>query len=331
MKTDELLCELLDEINDTEAAMLEEDSDILQETLKKQERFALDKIHAVMPKGKTVSFRGKRLVVLVAAAVMMFGIVAFAKENDWDVEMAEMLGLSGVMEKLDGGYVRIDESDRQGDITVTAVQSIGDQNSQWIQFDTDIPWTVGEEGYYMFEDCDFKFTKKSGYVIPGGSEFYSFNNDGKVSFMLYAVGVEKINRANVNVRLSGLYEYKTLMAEGNLLHDGCWSMEWTNYYAPNTITKYPLARVDDFWIQKIEITPISMYVEAFAPHSQETRELSVEQIKLKDGMVISCKDRVGGISNHMFYESFVVYEDWNSVDLAEIESVTINGKEIIIQ
>ena len=331
MKTDELLYELMDEINDREAVMLEENSEVLQEILEKQERLVLDKIQAKMPSKKVTSFKGRRLAVLVAAAVMMFGMVAFAKENDWDVEMAEMLGLSGVMEKLDGGYVRIDESDRQGDIEVVAVQSIGDQNSQWIQFDTDIPWTVGEDGYYMFDDCDFQFTKKSGYVIPGGSEFYSFNNDGKVSFMLYAVGVEKINRANVTVRLSRLYEYETLDAEGNLLNDGCWSMEWTNFYAPNTITKYPSAKADDFWIQKIEITPISMYVEAFAPYSQAARELMVEQIKLKDGSVVCCMDQVGGVSNNMFYERFVVYEDWDSVDLEEIASVTINGKEITIQ
>ncbi len=330
MKIDELLYELMDEINDAEAVMLEEDVDVLQETLKRQERFALDKIHAKMPKEKVTFFKGRRLAVLVAAAVMMFGMAAFAKENAWDVEMAEMLGLSGVMEKLDGGYVRIDESDTQGDFEVTAVQSIGDQNSQWIQFDTNIPWAVGEEGYYMFDDCTFQFTGKSGNVLSGGAEFYGYNNNGMVSFMLYAVGVENINRADVKVSLERLYEYENVEAEGKLLSDGCWNMAWTNYYAPNTITKYPLARVDEFFVQKIEITPISMYVEAFAPYSRATREFIVEQIKLKDGTVVSCMDCVRGVSNNMFYESFVVYEDWNSVDIEEIKSVRVNGKEIII-
>ncbi len=331
MRTDELLYELMDEIKDTEAVMLEENSDVLQETLKKQERLVLDKIQAKMSNKKVTSFKGRRLVVLVAAAVMVFGMVAFAKENSWDVEMAEMLGLSGVMEELDGGYVRIDESDRQGNIEMVAVQSIGDQNSQWIQFDTNIPWTVEGNGYYMFEDCSFQFTGKTGNVISGGAEFYSYNNNGMVSFMLYAVGVENINRANVKVSLKRLYEYENVEAEGKLLGDECWNFSWTNYYAPNTISRYPLARVDEFWVQKIEITPISMYVEAFAPYSKATRKLIVEQVKLKDGTVVPCMDQVRGVSNSMFYESFVVYEDWNSVDLEAIESVTINGTEITIQ
>lgn len=329
MKTDELLYELMEEVNDTEVMMLDCDSEVSMETLDRQTQLALNKIHIQMPK-KSVSFRRKRLMVLVAAAVMLFGMVTFAKENSWDVAMAEMLGLSGVMEKLDGGYVRIDEFDRQGDIEVTAVQSIGDRNSQWIQFDTNIPWAVGDEGYYMFDECDFKFARKSGSIISGGSEFYSFNNNGTVSFMLYAVGVEKINRANVKVRLENLYEYENVEAEGKLLSEGCWNLAWTNYYAPNTITKYPLVVVDDFWIQKIEITPISMYVEAFAPRSKEARDFVVEQVKLKDGTVVLCREQTGGISNRMFYERFVVYEDWNRVNIEEIESVKINGKEIAI-
>jgi len=329
MKTDEMLFELMDEVNDTEAMLLDCYSEISGETLERQVKLTLDKIHAQMP-SKSFSFKGKRLVIFVAAAVMMFGAVALAKENSWDVKMTEMLGLSGVMEKLDGGYVRIDESDKRGDVEVMAVQSIGDQNSQWIQFDTNIPWTVGEEGYYMFEDCDFKFTKKFGNIISGGTEFYSYNNNGKVSFMLYAVGVSEINRANVTVRLENLYEYDNVEADGKLLSDGGWNLSWTNYYAPNTITKYPLAVVDDFWIQKIEITPISMYVEALAPRSQETRDFVVEQIKLKDGTVVLCREQSCGISNSMYYKSFVVYEDWNNVNIEEIVSVKINGMEIVI-
>lgn len=329
MKTNELLYELMEEVNDTETMLLACDSEISKETLKRQTQLTMDKIHAQKLR-KARSFRGKRMVILVAAAVMLFGVVAFAKENSWDVEMAEMLGLSGVMEKLDGGYVRIDESDSQSDIEVTAVQSIGDQNSQWIQFDTNIPWTVGVEGYYMFEDCMFRFTEKSGNVIAGGAEFYGYNNNGMVSFMLYAIGVENINRANVTVRLENLYEYENVEAKGKLLSEGGWNLAWTNCYAPNTITKYPLAVVDAFWIQKIEITPISMYVEAFAPYSQETRNFVVEQITLKDGTVVPCREQTGGISNGMLYESFVVYEDWNRVNIEEIVSVKINGKEIAI-
>lgn len=331
MKTDELLYELMEDIDATEAAMITNNLKVSQKTLKRQECLTMDKIRAEMKKETRIPFGKKRLAILVATAVMMFGMVAVARENDWDVEMAEMLGLSGVMEALDGGYVLIEKSDKQADITVTAVQSIGDQNSQWIQFDTDIPWTVGEDGYYMFDECEFRFTKKGGGIIEGGTEFYSYNNNGKVSFMLYAIGIEKINRANVSIELGMLYEYETLESEGRLLSDNFWNLTWTNYYASNTITKHPLSVVDDLWIQKIEISPISIYVEAIAIPSEESRNIVVEQIKLEDGTIISCRNMVGGNANNMFLDNYVVYEDWDSVDLEELESITINGKEIKIR
>ncbi len=328
MKTDKLLYELMNEIDDREAEMLDKNLIVSKAALKRQEKLIMDKIQ--MPKEKSHTCGRRRMVILVMAAVMMFGTVAFAKDKEWDVEMAEMLGLSGVMESLEGGYIRIEKADRQDDITVTAVQSIGDRNSQWIQFDTDIPWNVGEDGYYMFDESRFQFTKKNGAIIPGGSEFYSYNNNGKVSFMLYAVGVEKINRANVSVELGELYEYESLEAEGKKLSDACWNLSWTNYYASNTIEKYPFVSVDDLWIRKIEISPISIQVEAVAWPSDVSRELIVEQVRLKDGTTISCQNRTNGSSNNIFFDNHVVYEDWNSVEVDAIASVIINGTEITI-
>lgn len=330
MKTDKMLYELMDEIDAREADMLDKNSIVSGITLKRQEKLIMNKIHGQMPKRKKIARGRRKLVILVAAAVMMFGTVALAKEKDWDVEMAEMLGLSGVMKALDGGYVKIGKSDRQDNITVTAVQSIGDRNSQWIQFDTDIPWNVGDDGYYMFDECRFQFTQKSGAIITGGSELYSYNNNGNVSFMLYSMGVEKINRANMSVELGELYEYDTIEAEGKLLSSACWNLSWTNCYAANTIEKYPFALVDDLWIRKIEISPISMQVEAVAFSSREARELTVEQIRLKDGTIIACQDRTYGDSNHIFYDNHVVYENWDCVDVETMETVTINGREITI-
>ena len=331
MKTDKMLYELMDEIDDREAEMLNKYVSVSGATLKRQEKLIMDKIYEQMPKRKSAVRGRRKLVILVAVAVMMFGTAVLAKEQDWDVEMAELLGLSNVMDALDGGYVKIGKSDRQDNITVTAVQSIGDRNSQWIQFDTDIPWTVGEDGSYMFDESRFQFTRKNGGIITGGSQFYSYDNNGKVSFMLYAVGVEKINRANVTVCLGDLYEYESVGGAGKLLSEGEWNLAWTNYYAPNTITRYPMALADDIWIQKIEMSPVSVYVEGVAPRSKEMQEfIDVEGVKLEDGTIIFCRELTGGIKNNMFYESFVTYEDWNSVDVEEIVSVKINGKEISI-
>lgn len=347
MRDDNMLYKWMDEINNSEADVLENSfNEISAETafneenlLKKQEELTMNKIRAELEKEtqatakhKTFTrFSRKKFVVLAAAAVMMFSMVAFARENDWDIEMAEMLGLSGAMEELDGGYVKLDVADRDDGITVTAAQAIGDQNFQWIQVDTDVSWNVGEEGYYMFEEVEFDFRKKNGEFLEGGTTFYSYNNNGMVSFMLHAEGVQKVNRAKVNIKLGKLYRYESRDAEGVLVSDGAWELSWRNYYASNTITKYPLKLKDGLLIRKIEISPVSMHAEAVKTRSKELDCITIEQITLEDGTVIACRDVSSGNSNNVLLDNFVVYENWESVDLEEIKSVTINGVEVEVR
>ena len=118
MKIDDMLCEMLDTVNDTEAEMLDKTLAELKNkklqrrteklTLKVQKKLAMDKIYAQAHREGTLKFRypGKRrIVLLMVVFIMALGVAVSAKENDWDIQMAEMLGLSGVMEEMEGGYI----------------------------------------------------------------------------------------------------------------------------------------------------------------------------------------------------------------------------------
>ena len=346
MKKDEFLYEIMDEVTVEEAEMLDrlvarEEKSFFgclgrkeKKEWKKMKSLTMDKINGQMKEeriSKVSLFGRRRMVLLAAVLVMMLGIATVAKEKDWDIEMAERIGFSGAMENLEGGYVRIDKSVTKDDITITAVQSIGSQNCQWIQFDTNVPWETGEEGYYVFEDMSIDITTKRGKNIGYGAGLYSYDNNGYVSFMLDVSGYEKINRANMHISLGRLKQYENEYLEGGiLLSEGLWEFEWKNYYAANTITKHPYAVVDNLLIYKTELSPISIHLEAVGLPSQEHDYLTVESVTLQDGTTVACQEATNhGCTNKTFYHNLNLFEQ--SIDLEKIQSVTVNGKEITLR
>lgn len=345
MKTDELLYDLMGELSDSEAYMIEKDlekisshNSIDEVSMKRQETMAITKIFQQIEAEKNskkvakhrVPLRKKRVAILVAVVVMIFGIVACGRKNDWDIEFAQMLGVDHAMEEMKGGYVRIDKSQKKGDIVVTVQQAIGDQHNQWVQIDTNVPWEVGEDGYYMFDEYMVQCVHSFNKVYSQGSSFVSYNNNGMVSFLLNMSENGRINRADVELKLGRLYAYENKEGEGTLISDEIWEIKWSNYYSVNTLNKYPFVKCDDVIIRKVEISPISVKVDALATRNYDV-ELRVEKVNLKDGTSIKCEYEGGSNSNGIFISSEALIESMEGMKLEEIKSITINGIEIEMQ
>ncbi len=290
-------------------------------------------------------FDRRRLVLLAATFILMFGMVGFAKEHDWDIQMADMLGLTEVMEELEGGYVKVDVSDTSDNITVTASQLIGDKNCMWLQLDTDVPWTVEEGGYYFFGDSSSaECYHQQGKLLTGGQTFHSFNNGGYISFMWQFEDYSDINRATIEIRANQLVEYKPLEKEEdeqitNVISEGSWELKWENCYAANTVTKHPFKKVTlhdgntevDCVIHEVEVSPISIQIKGWkSPLDDEDHSYNLlEAVKLKDGTVIECSGSVGGVSNFTV-EAFLSKDYAPEIDMTEIEYVVIGGEDIRI-
>lgn len=360
MKTDALLYEYMDELTEKETEVLEkemiESMDMVApgecgKIQDRQEKLVLGRIKMEMQKEKKktagIHVFGKRRVILLAATfVLMMGMIIFAKERDWDIRMADMLGLTEVMEELEGGYVKIGASDVSDTIAITATQGIGDKNSMWVQLDTDLIWNVGEEGYYTFEVSNGHWYRGEK-ILTGGSWLYSYNNNGKVSFMWYFMGYEDMNRARVEVLLSGImaYDSRRNEEEGYLVSDGLWELEWENCYAPNTVVVRPYQVVTlqseqgnhtmDCLVTEIELSPVSMRAVAWKNPFEQFKTpsnrvvLSVDAITLRDGtkMELKTKFTTAGTNNFQT-DCFLNYEDLQCVNTGEIVSITIGGEEI---
>ncbi len=368
MKTDALLYECIDELNEKEANLLEKifsDNRNLKETQtldlmysreelntqKRQENLVLDKMKHDMKNATNkatpkVRFWGKRRAVLLAATfILMIGMVTFAKEHDWDIQMADMLGISEAMEELDGGYVKVGASAISDDVTITVSQLIGDKNCMWVQLDTNVPWTAGENGYYLFDDSTKNCYHKPSQTLTGGITSYSYNNNGFVSFMIEFYDYDNINRATIDLWMSKLVMYEPTGDEtGNeietIVCEGEWILKWDNYYAANTVTKNPLRIVTlkengeklTCVIKEVEISPVSIQIKGWKSPTVHTDNIFnlLDSVILEDGTEIECFCTQSGINNFEV-EGFISLSDFPEIDMTQIEYVVIGGEKIKIK
>jgi len=357
--------EQTDEMSGVSSAPSREEENIW----KRQENLILDKIRTEMKESKVENkdkntrrelhsdksqyitkpvlkrrlFGKRKAVVLVATFILMIGMVGFAKEHDWDIQMADMLGISEAMEDLDGGYVKIGVSDTADDVTITASQLIGDKNCMWVQLDTNVPWTVGENGYYMFEDDTMNCYNQPSRGLSGGITYSSYNNNGSVSFMLEFSDFNDINRATVDLWFSKLVMYEP-MENGNeketIISEGEWRLKWDNYYAANTVEKNLFRFVTlkeageqlTCVIREIEVSPVSIQIQGMkSPTVHTTSPFEIlDSVILENGTEIECFCTQCGISNFVV-EGFVSRSDFPEIDMTQIEYVVIAGEKIKIK
>lgn len=311
-----------------------ESQDVMSNTEQNSTGKQISKIHV---------FGKRRVVLLVAVFVLMIGMMSFAKEHDWDIQMADKLGISDAMEQLDGGYMNVGVSDTVDDITLTASQLIGDKNCMWVQLDTNVPWAAGENGYYIFDDSVMDCYHQPSRSLPGGITYYSYDNNGLVSFMLEFSDFSDINRATVDLWFRTLVMYEPT-EDGHeietVICDGEWKLKWDNYYTANTVKKNFFRIVTlkgegeqlTCIIREVEVSPVSIQIKGMKNPGLRTNSAFaiLDSVILEDGTEMECFCTQSGISNFAV-EGFVSLTDFPEIDMTQIEYVVIDGEKMKIK
>ena len=368
----ELLAQRMDESINKSSKGQEEQEEKRKEKQKEQQ---------INPKEKFQKpRRGKKrkCLALIAAVIMLMGTVTLAASKDWDIQMAERLGLSGVMEQLEGGYVVIDQTQIQGEASMTVTQAIGDSNCQWIEIDTNIPWEAGAKEAYGVKNCTLKVYPsvptihpdgQGGFQSfcnlafqflsekPGGYSLHCYEKDGTISMMLSAMDYENLNRSLIQLEIKDLRLYHGEEdGEGTGVSDATFCFSWKNYYDANTknikLNQDVTLRNDEGteWnctLKKLQVTPVSLRLEAKAEYVSSGSFLYIDSIKMKDGTIIPCGTATsGGVNSiggsHISLESFLsLIQDFGMdsgesdlsfsvIDGTQIESITVGGVEISV-
>lgn len=294
---------------------------------------AIDKLHAEQPNTRRI--RKRTFVVLAAAIIAVMGTFSFASERDWDIQFAELIGTENVMADLPGGYKEISESQTVDGITLTVSKSIGDQNSQWIQVDTNLPFVGENEAWEIFESLRAEPVEPQ----PHGMMVLPFDAEGQLAFLVEILDAEKINRAEMKL-------------EANLQDGGEFYITWKNYYAENTTVSHPMKVITvesnagkyPVLIYETAVSPVSVKVKGWTwPNFRVLREdeynraIHIEAVTLRTGEVITIADAVlpniSGTSSTGKLDCYVPLasgysDETRRVDGSEIVSITISGEEI---
>ena len=294
----------------------------------------MEKINGEISPKRT--WRKKSLVVLLAAVIAVMGTISFGAERDWDIQFAEFIGAEAMMADLSGGYKEIDVSQTVDGITLTVSKSIGDQNSQWIQVDTNLPFKGKDEAWEIFESLSVKPVE----MIPFAVMTMPFDANGKLAFLVEVLDGEKINREEMKL-------------EAELHSGGVFDIQWKNYYAENTKISRPMKMIDvssnagqyKVFIYEAAVSPVSVKVKGWTmPEFGEKREneyrraIHIEAVTLKTGEVVGIHKTnlatIGDWSSMGKIDCYVPLAsadaEARTIDGNEIISVTVSGTEIVL-
>ena len=295
----------------------------------------LKKLHDEQPVKRR--WRKKTMMVMLAAIIAVMGTISFGADRDWDIRFAEFIGASEVMTDLPGGYKAIGERQTVDGITLTVAKSIGDQNSQWIQVDTNLPFEGKYEAWEIFAAVDVEFL--SG-IKAFGTMVLPFDADGELAFLVEILDAEGINRAEME-----------LSAE--LKDGGRFNIKWKNYYAENTHTFHPMkvfsasSKAGEYkvMLDEISISPVSIRAKGWTmPEFGERRtdgyvpSIHVDSVTLQTGEVVDiAKANLATISGWSSVGNLDCYvplasasEEARTINGNDIVSVIISGEEFIL-
>ena len=310
-----------------------------------------EKVLNAMQGEKIVPFKKasrKKWFVLAVAAILIMGLgLTSAAKNEWDIALINFMGLSDANTlQLEGGEVQIDQSAVASGITFTVVSSIGDKNSGYIRIETDYEFPEN----YNFE-TDYILPWSHSLLISDGKDYNTkdyastwmyYVEEGKLCFLVSVSNCEDLNKSRVQLKIKDLYIFHDLNnpesdVEEELLVEGEWSFEWTYHYKSNANVYHMMKSFEcndiTYYLTKVEISPISVRIEAFCmPQNRNYMRLFdlIQKITYEDGTFVEIpRESVGSVRDGMFVESFVDLVELGEVLKSdEVKSITISGTEI---
>jgi len=298
----------------------------------------------------------KRVALFAAVMMMLAASSAFAVSNGWDVELAKAFGVSTMMKDLEDGYVNIGVSDSHDEVTVTVNQAIGDDTSQWIQVDTNIDYEEDEINSvdYLPEKTRLQVKNLMGTAdIDGGFSMQCFNNHGKVAYWLFPTGYKGINKAKLELVISGIKRTLTdengkIVSEKSI-DDNTFEIHWKNVYDTNVrtfdLTENVKCKLDendpdgdrlvDCRLTKVRVTPITLYIEGVADDESIPNDYlggltpQINMIRLMDDRIVEFES---GDASYGFdggaHGRFNAYMTLVGYDQFTDKEESVNGNEV---
>lgn len=359
--------ELIREIHADEA--IEISGNISDEQQKRVENRVMEAILSQEASRKKAPFLRRELLVFGLAAILLIGLCVTAlgaSNHDWDIALIQAMGLSNTDTlQLESGEVQINEAvsasateylngkEEKKVVTITAVNSIGDKNSAFIQVNTDYRVPIGfdrEEDYMIANDICIHISRKNpkkGSITTNLAAVteVTVNEEGYVNLLIEISGCKNLNKSYVTINIKDLYLYEEGFvnddARGELLLKGEWTLQWKYEYKSNTKTFYMLKPIqineETYYISKIELSPISIQIDGFRMPWNRKEEydgdvFAVNEIRYEDGTVQKLDGiNSAGCNNGIWFDTFIgIHQLKEPVDTKQVKAILMNGNRILL-
>lgn len=306
----------------------------------------------------------RRWLVLALAAVLLLGLClgTFAgREDNWDESMLEFIGLGKEDHlELESGEVKLEAYDvswareyKDAELTAEKVvrmqaeTSVGDKNSACVRIGTDY-------------DVPDDFDAERDYILPENSEIHVYENpekkvetmkgtilgsyleNGKIGFFVYLTGCKDLNQSYVSMSFENLVWYRSQEGdeEKERLLKASWDLQWKYDYKSSTEQNTMLKKIKvdgiNYYITKVEISPLSVKVEGFRmPWNRKAsyEQFKIDEIRYQDGTVLNVGDFSSvGCRNGMQMDLFLgTPQMQTTIQVEKLKGIVIGGNEIKIK
>lgn len=317
-----------------------------------------------MRKVPVVRRKKKRWLVLALAAVLLMGLClgTFAgREDNWDEKMLEFIGLSKEDSlELEGGEVKLEaydvswvreykdsEQTEEKVVRMEAETSVGDKNSACVRIGTnyDVPDDFdAERDYILPENSEIHVYEdpEKGAETLKGTVLGSYLENGKVGFFVYLTGCKDLNKSYVSMSFQNLVWYRDQNGneEKEILLEASWDLQWKYDYKSSTEQDTMLKKIKvdgiNYYIKKVEISPLSVRVEGFRmPWNRKAsyKQFKIDEIRYQDGTVLKVGDFSSvGCKNGMQMDLFLgTPQMQTTIQVEKLKSIVIGGNEIKIK
>lgn len=306
----------------------------------------------------------RRWLVLALAAVLLLGLClgTFAgREDNWDESMLEFIGLGKEDHlELESGEVKLEAYDvswareyKDAELTAEKVvrmqveTSVGDKNSACVRIGTDydVPDDFdAERDYILPENSDIHVYENPEKKVETmkGTILGSYLENGKIGFFVYLTGCKDLNQSYVSMSFENLVWYRSQEGdeEKERLLEASWDLQWKYDYKSSTEQDTMLKKIKvdgiNYYITKVEISPLSVKVEGFRmPWNRKAsyEQFKIDEIRYQDGNVLNVGDFSSvGCRNGMQMDLFLgTPQMQTTIQVEKLKSIVIGGNEIKIK
>lgn len=289
-------------------------------------------------KSRNVGFSKRKICLLIIASILIFSMVgaSVAVIFKWNEKLSNYLKVDKAQkEELNSTGMEINESVTENNLTITAVQSVGDKYGIYILLDILAP-----EDITLSKDYDFSRIKmKIDGLVAYQSKFSIIDAKNNTATLLVSVNTsENVNGKKITLEMNDLGYYNINDDEQfNSVIKGVWNLSWNLNYK-DVSKDYKVNRNMKIYggeavFESINVSPFSATVilsekTKFDIHSHDSpwdnnQGLSV---KLKNGDIIDMNN-----CGNIFDDTIVITMSFGRIiDVNEIESISFDGEEVKI-